>query len=290
MWSKTSWMFLARNTGRFSIGRVKRKFKKRRKIGVVESAKSAIMDTAVIVGGAAVGTFVINKAVDMGKTIIDLSKYEGIIQTVLGVAGATLIKNNLGKQAFQGVAAAGIVKILLQYFPRTQSVAGVKLIAGILQGGSKLGALPENIKTLINQFYNNKSLLTDTDLYNIINNIGSSGLGYQCGENYLNLQTVRSDVQNEITRRSDLALQQQQSINANNSLRMDNCIAEPAASYNTPEVLNPYAPGGSLYNTSTTNQSDSENTAGLSYQQTADYYNNKYNKQNYGVFGLGVIR
>ena len=168
-------------------------------------------------------------------------------------------------------------------------MAGVKLIAGILQGGSKLGALPENIKTLVNQFYNNKSLLTDNDLYNIVNNIGSSGLGYQCGENYINLQTVRSDVQTEITRRSDLELQQKQAINAGNSIRMDNCIEAPTDSYNTSQ-LNPYSPGGSLYNTSTTNQSDSENTQGLNYQQTADYYNNKYNKQNYGVFGLGVIR
>ena len=276
------------------IGSVRRK--RKRRIGVVENAKSAIMDTGVIVAGAVAGSFVINKAIDLGKTVFDASKYEGYIQTALGIAGATLIKNQLAKKAMQGVAAAGALKVLLQFIPANKSVAGVKLISGVLQGGSKIGAISDELRTLINNFYNYPTNLSDNDLNTIFNSIGSSGLGITCDNGYKNLQIVRQDVLNEINKRESIRLQSQILINNQKKLQDESCINVPELGY-----INPNDFGGSLYNTNNQQnveapaapimpgQSEAEYVNNLSNSQKTNYYNNRYGGNR--VYGtLGVIR
>ena len=276
------------------IGSVRRK--RKRRIGVVDSAKSAIMDTGVIVAGAVAGSFVINKAIDFGKTVFDASKYEGYIQTALGIAGATLIKNPMAKKAMQGVAAAGALKVLLQFIPANKSVAGVKLISGVLQGGSKIGAVTDELRTLINNFYNYPTNLSDNDLNTILNSIGSSGLGITCENGYKNLQIVRNDVQDEIKKRVAIRQQSQILINEQKRLQDENCINIPQSG-----SVNPYDFGGSLYGQSNYSQPQApsfnepavleERSQPRKPWESNDEYNNRFQIAGNRVYGsIGVMR
>jgi hypothetical protein len=184
------------------ISGTRKKRTKRRKIGMVESAKSSIMDTAVIAGGAVAGSFAVNKLLNLGKTVFDATQYEGYIQTALGIAGASAVKNPMIKKAMQGVAAAGALKILMSFVPM-QKIAGVKLIAGVIPR-KKISGLTEGSAWIptINRFYEYPANMDLETINKLIAAIGDSGVGLTCKVGYKSFQQVKKDLEDEVLKRT----------------------------------------------------------------------------------------